>query len=88
MRLRRVWLIGFGLLSASCAAMQPQTAARQQSEAYYNTPYEQLSPREKMGLENHLARQSNQAWRTVAANTSGMGRLVQGVGVLLHGVKR
>jgi hypothetical protein len=76
-----------GLIVAGCTAMDPQGAARQQSETYYGRPYDQLSGREKMELENHLARQSNQAWNTTAHVTSGVGRLLQGVGVLVLSAK-
>lgn len=36
-----------------------------------------------MQLEDHLANQSNQAWRTTAQVTSSVGRLAQGTGILL-----
>jgi hypothetical protein len=36
-----------------------------------------------MRLEDHLARQSNTAWGTNAHVVSGLGRLLQGVGVLV-----
>ena len=75
------------LVLAGCTAMDPQGAARQQAETYYGRPYDQLSGREKMALENHLARQSNQAWNTTAHAASGVGRLLQGVGVLVLGAK-
>jgi hypothetical protein len=68
---------------AGCAAMDPQGAARQQAETYYGRSYEQLSAEEKMRLENHIARQSNSAWGTNAHVASGLGRFLQGVGVLV-----
>ena len=79
--------VGIGLIVTGCAAMDPQGAARQQAETYYGRSYDQLSGPEKMRLENHLARQSNQAWNTTAHAASGVGRLLQGVGVLVLGVK-
>ncbi len=79
--------VGIGLIVTGCAAMDPQGAARQQAETYDGRSYDQLSGPEKMRLENHLARQSNQAWNTTAHAASGLGRLLQGVGVLVLGVK-
>ncbi len=76
-----------GLILAGCTAMDPQGAARQQAQTYYSYSYDQLSGQEKMRLENHLARQSNEAWRTTAHVASGVGRLLQGVGVLVIGTK-
>ncbi len=76
-----------GLFIAGCTAMDPQGAARQQAETYYGRSYDQLSSQEKLRLENHLARQSNQAWHTTAHVASGLGRLLQGVGVLVFSVK-
>jgi GH35 family endo-1,4-beta-xylanase len=73
--------------SAGCTAMNPQQAARQQAESYYNRPYEQLTTEEKMRLENHLARQNNTAWRTNAQVANGVGRLLQGVGILVFGAR-
>ena len=70
-------------LTVGCTAMNPQQVARQQAEAYYNRPYEQLTADEKIRLEDHLARQSNTAWQTNAQVASGVGRLLQGVGVLI-----
>ena len=75
------------LLAAGCTAMNPQQAARQQAENYYNRPYEQLTTEEKMRLENHLAHQDNTAWRTSAQVASGVGRLLQGVGVLIFSAR-
>jgi len=80
-------VMSLGLLMASCTAMDPQGAARQQAETYYGRPYDQLSGREKMALEDHLARQNNQAWHTTAHMASGVGRLLQGVGVLILSAK-
>src|SRR5208282_2418134 len=74
------------LMVQSCAAFNPQGAAIQQSPNYFNQPYSQLSPEQKMQLEDHLANQSNQAWRTSAAVASGTGQLEQGTGILLHGI--
>ena len=79
--------VGIGLIFAGCTAMDPQGAARQQAETYYGRSYDQLSGPEKMQLENHLARQSNQAWNTTAHTASGLGRLLQGVGVLVLSAK-
>ena len=75
------------LFAAGCTAMNPQQAARQQAESYYNRPYEQLTTEEKMRLENHLARQDNTAWRTSAQVANGVGRLLQGVGVLIFSAR-
>jgi len=80
-------ICGISLALAGCSAMNPQEAAKQQAEAYYGRPYEQLNTREKMRLGNHLARQSNQSWRTTAHAASGFGRFLQGVGFLLIGAK-
>jgi hypothetical protein len=68
--------------------MNPQSAARQQAETYYGRSYDQLSPDEKMRLEDHLARQSNTSWRTNAQMTSGLGRFLQGVGILVLSARR
>ena len=64
-------------------SMTPQQVARQQAKAYYNRPYEKLTADEKMRLEDHLARQSNTAWQTNAQVATGVGRLLQGIGVLI-----
>jgi hypothetical protein len=80
------WISGIAagaMLCVGCTAMNPQSAARQQAETYYGRSYDQLSPDEKMRLEDHLARQSNTAWGTNAHVVSGLGRLLQGVGVLV-----
>jgi hypothetical protein len=79
--------VGIGLIATGCTAMDPQGAARQQAETYYGRSYDQLSGQEKMRLEDHLARQSNQAWNTTAHVASGVGRLLQGVGVLVLSAK-
>ena len=70
-----------------CTAYDPQSAAQQQAPNYYNQQYSQLSPQQKMQLEDHLANQSNQAWRTSAAVASGIGHLAQGTGVLLFAAR-
>ena len=89
MRQKRLAIATTGLVFvAGCAAMNPQGAARQPTEAYYGRPYEQMSAQEKMQLENHLARQSNTAWRTTAHMAAGLGRLMQGAGILILGAKR
>ena len=76
------------LVVQSCTAFNPQGAAIQSAPTYYNgEQYSQLSPEQKMGLEDHLANQSNQAWRTTADVTSATGQLVQGTGFLLRGVQ-
>ncbi|MGO9605609.1 MAG: hypothetical protein ACLQAT_19845 [Candidatus Binataceae bacterium] len=74
------------LIIQSCTAFNPQGAAIQQAPTYYNQSYNQLSPEQKMQLEDHLANQSNNAWRTTAAVASGTGQLEQGTGILLHGI--
>ena len=76
-------LVAGVMLCAGCTAMNPQTAARQQAETYYGRPYDQLSGDEKIRLENHLAQQSNSAWRTNAQAASGVGHFLQGVGILV-----
>jgi hypothetical protein len=75
-------------LLAGCTAFNPQGAAQQYAPSYYNAPYNSLPPEQKMQLEDHLANQSNQAWRTTAQVASGLGALVQGTGVLLFAVRR
>jgi hypothetical protein len=55
--------------------------------SYYNQPYSELSPEQKMGLEDHLSNQSNQAWRTTADVASSVGHLAQGTGILLYAVR-
>lgn len=70
-----------------CAAFDPQSSAQQYAPNYYNAPYSSLGPEQKMQLEDHLANQSNQAWRTAAIVTSSVGRIAEGTGVLLFAVK-
>jgi hypothetical protein len=72
---------------SGCVAMDPQSAARQQSFTYYNQSYESLNADQKMKLENHLAHQSNEAWRTNAQVANGFGHLMQGVGVLVFSAR-
>jgi hypothetical protein len=76
-----------GVSLSSCTAMDPQSAAQQYAPMYYNQPYSSLSPQQKMQLENHLASQSNQAWRTTAMLTSSIGRLAGGTGILLFAAR-
>jgi hypothetical protein len=70
-----------------CAAANVQSVARQQAPTYYGRPYEQLSAEEKMHLENHLTRQDTTTWNTGAHVASGVGRLLQGVGVLIFSIR-
>jgi hypothetical protein len=75
------------LIVQGCTAFNPQGAAIQQAPTYYNgEQYSQLSPEQKMQLEDHLANQSNTAWRTSAAVASSAGQLQQGTGFLLWGI--
>jgi len=74
-------------LGVGCTAMNPQTAARQQATTYHHRSYDQLSAGEKMELEQHLGSQSNAAWRTNAQVASGLGRLMQGAGILIRGIR-
>ncbi|HEY6299998.1 MAG TPA: hypothetical protein VIW95_10200 [Candidatus Binatus sp.] len=75
------------LIIQGCTAFNPQGAAIQQTPNYYNgESYSQLSPEQKMQLEDHLANQSNSAWRTSADVASGAGQLEQGTGFLLRGI--
>jgi Spy/CpxP family protein refolding chaperone len=74
-------------LLAGCAAFEPQQTAQQYAPSYYNQSYDQLTPQQKMQLEDHLANQSNQAWRTTAQMASGIGHLAQGAGVLLFAAR-
>src|SRR6202167_1695428 len=75
------------LVIQGCTAFNPQGAAIQQAPNYYNgESYSQLSPEQKMQLEDHLSNQSNTAWRTSAEVASGAGQLSQGTGFLLWGV--
>jgi hypothetical protein len=71
-----------GSISA-CAAFDPQGAAQQSAPNYYNAPYSSLNAQQKMQLEDHLANQSNQAWRTSASVVSSVGHLAGGTGILL-----
>ena len=68
---------------AGCAAYDPQGSAQQYAPSYYNAPYSSLSAEQKMQLEDHLANQSNQAWRTTASVASSLGHLAGGTGILL-----
>ena len=80
-------LVVGSLMTSSCTAMNAQSVARQQAQTYYGRPYEQLSAQEKMRLEDHLSRQDTATWNTGAHVASGLGRLLQGVGVLVLSVK-
>ena len=72
---------------AGCAAFDPQGTAQQYAPNYYNAPYSSLSPQQKMQLEDHLANQSNQAWRTTASVVSSVGHLAGGTGILLFAAR-
>jgi hypothetical protein len=72
---------------AGCAAYDPQGTAQAYAPSYYNAPYSSLNPEQKMQLEDHLANQSNQAWRTTALVGSAVGRLAQGTGILLFAAR-
>ena len=72
---------------AGCAAFDPQGSAQQYAPNYYNAPYSSLSPQQKMQLEDHLANQSNQAWRTTASVVSSVGHLAGGTGILLFAAR-
>jgi hypothetical protein len=85
-KLLAVFILGM-LFTTGCTTSNAQGVARQQAQTYYGRPYEQLSPQEKMRLENHLARQDTAAWNTGAHVASGVGRLLQGVGVLIWSVR-
>ena len=75
------------LIVQGCTAFNPQGAAIQQAPNYYDgQQYSQLSPEQKMQLEDHLANQSNTAWRTTADVASSAGQLQQGTGFLLWGI--
>jgi len=75
------------MIVQGCTAFDPQGAAIQQAPNYYDgVQYRQLSPQQKMLLEDHLANQSNTAWRTSAEVASGAGQLAQGTGFLLRGI--
>jgi hypothetical protein len=73
--------------AAGCTAYDPQGAAQQYAPSYYNQSYDQLSAEQKMQLEDHLANQSNQAWRTSADVASSIGHLAQGTGILLFAAR-
>ncbi len=73
---------------AGCTAFNPQGAAQQYAPSYYNAPYSSLTPQQKMQLEDHLANQSNQAWRTTASALTSLGYLTGGVGILLFAARR
>jgi hypothetical protein len=82
------WMgIVLGGMVAGCTAFNPQGAAQQYAPNYYNAPYSSLTPQQKMQLEDHLANQSNQAWRTTASTVTSLGYLTGGVGFLLNGVR-
>ena len=72
---------------AGCTAFDPQSAAQQYAPSYYNAPYSSLTPQQKMQLEDHLANQSNQAWRTTASAATSLGYLTGGVGLLLFAAR-
>ena len=72
---------------AGCAAYDPQGTAQAYAPSYYNATYSSLNPEQKMQLEDHLANQSNQAWRTTALVGSAAGRLAQGTGILLFAAR-
>jgi hypothetical protein len=72
---------------AGCAGFDPQGTAQAYAPSYYNAPYSSLDPEQKMQLEDHLANQSNQAWRTTALVGSAVGRLAQGTGILLFAAR-
>ena len=75
------------LIVQGCTAFDPQGVAVQQTPNYYDgKSYSQLSPEQKMQLEDHLSNQSNSAWRTTAEVASGAGQLEQGTGFLLRGI--
>jgi hypothetical protein len=89
--MRKIFLVAIPLAILcfqGCTAANVQTAARQQAPTYYGRPYEQLSAEEKMRLENHLTRQDTATWNTGAHVASGVGRFIQGVGVLILGAVR
>jgi len=72
---------------AGCTAFYPQGAAQQYAPSYYNAPYSSLTPQQKMQLEDHLAGQSNEAWRTTASAVTSLGYLTGGVGILLSAAR-
>ena len=84
-----MWLTGIGIaitLSA-CTAMVPQYAAQQYAPSYYEGGYNTLTPQQKFQLEDHLSKQSNQAWQTSAQVVAGAGRLLGGTGSLLGAIR-
>jgi hypothetical protein len=86
-----VFLLGVAVILsfAGCAAFNPQGAAEQAAPTYYDgEQYSQLSPQQKMQLEDHLSNESNAAWRTTASVANGAGSLTQGTAFLLWAVKR
>jgi hypothetical protein len=72
---------------AGCTAFNPQGAAQQSAPSYYDAPYSSLTPQQKMQLEDHLANQSNQAWRTTASAATSLGYLTGGIGLLLFSAR-
>jgi hypothetical protein len=73
--------------ASGCTAMFPQTAAQNYAPLYYEGGYSSLTPQQKMHFEDHLANQSNQAWRTTAQVAGGLGHLMQGTGSLLTALR-
>jgi hypothetical protein len=69
-----------------CTNMAPQYAAQNYAPSYYESNYNSLTPQQKFQLEDHLANQSNQAWRTTAQVMNGAGRLLGGTGSLLGAI--
>jgi hypothetical protein len=82
-----VTLTVLSAILAGCTAFNPQGAAQQYAPSYYNQPYSSLTPQQKMQLEDHLANQSNQAWRTTASAATSLGYLTGGVGLLLFSAR-
>ncbi len=82
-----VTLTVLSAILAGCTAFNPQGAAQQYAPSYYNEPYSSLTPQQKMQLEDHLANQSNQAWRTTASAATSLGYLTGGVGLLLFSAR-
>ena len=80
-------LVAITATFAGCAAFDPQGTAQVYAPSYYNAPDSSLDPEQKMQLEDHLANQSNQAWRTTALVGSAVGRLAQGTGILLFAAR-
>jgi hypothetical protein len=67
--------------------MVPQYAAQQYAPSYYEGGYNTLTPQQKFQLEDHLSKQSNQAWQTSAQVLTGAGRLLGGAGSLLGAIR-